>query len=136
MRWATAALSMDWPSYKALCDRPDVLSRWTIERTVELLETPGVEPHPLATVLRGLLASAPLPRPADHSGPPATDMFLAALDAPGVAAARAAVEQAAGDGRLAAVLGGRSTVGFVAAWREYAGVFDAAAGSRGPGSGA
>jgi len=127
---------MDWPSYKVLCDRPDVLSRWTIERTVELLESPGGEAHPLATALRGMLASAPLPRPADHSGPPATDMFAAALDAQGVAAACAAVEQAAADGRLAEVLGGRSPVGFVAAWREYAQVFGDCAEPRAPGGGA
>jgi len=127
---------MDWPSYKALCDRPDVLSRWTLERTVELLEAPGGEPHPLARALREVLAASPLPRPADHSGPPATDMFLAALDAQGVLAACAAVEQAAGEGRLAAVLGGRSTVGFVAAWREFAQVFAASAGPRERGGGA
>lgn len=126
---------MDWPSYKALCDRPDVLSRWTIERTLELLEASPDEALPLASALRGLLASAPLPRPADHSGPPATDMFVAALDAQGVAVACAMVEQAAGEGRLAAVLGGRSTVGFVAAWREYARVFGASIEPRPPGGG-
>jgi hypothetical protein len=117
--------AMDWPRYRALCDRPNVCSRWMLERTLVLLE-----PGPVAAALEGILGTEPLPRPADHFGPPATDMFLAELDSAAVAATYAAVRQAAAAGALAAVLGPRSPTGFVAAWREFAlfvGALDTAA---------
>ena len=107
--------AMDWPRYRALCDRPDVCSRWMLERTLALLE-----PGPVAAALERILATEPLPRPADHFGPPATDMFRTDLDAAVVVATYAAVRQAAATGGLAAVLGPRSPAGFVAAWREFA----------------
>jgi hypothetical protein len=107
--------AMDWPRYRALCDRPDVCSRWMLERTLALLES-----GPAAAELARILAAEPLPRPADHFGPPATDMFVAELDAVLVAATYAAIRDAAAAGRLAAVLGARSPTGFVAAWREFA----------------
>lgn len=113
--------TMEWSCYKALCDRPDVLSRWMLERTVELLER--AEParrHGLVDAVRVVLAGEPLPRPVDHSGPPATDMFAARLNDRVVHATLAEVEDAAAKGWLAGLLGGRSPVGFVAAWREYA----------------
>jgi hypothetical protein len=117
--------AMDWPRYRALCDRPDVCSRWMLERTLALLG-----PGPVTAALQRILATEPVPRPADHFGPPATDMFLAELDAAAVAVTYAAVRQAAAAGALAAVLGPRSPTGFVAAWREFAlfvGALDATA---------
>ena len=110
---------MDWARYKALCDRPDVCSRALLERTLALLE----EGEP-ARAVRGVLDSAPLPRPPGHKGPPVTDMFLADLDPACVAAIHAAVMEAAESGRLAAVLGPASTAGFVAAWREFVALGD------------
>lgn len=112
---------MKWSRYKALCDRPDVLSRWMLERTVELLErdTPA-RCDGLADAMRAVLGSEPLPRPVDHLGPPATDMFAAGLDASVVHATLAVVDAAAAQGWLAGVLGLRSAFGFVTAWREYA----------------
>ena len=112
---------MDWSRYKALCDRPDVLSRWMLERTVELLEraTPGPDDG-LLEAMRAVLGSEPLARPVDHSGPPATDMFRARLDVAVVHATLAEIDGAAAEGWLTAMLGRRSAVGFVTAWREYA----------------
>lgn len=75
---------MDWPAYKARCDSPEFWSRWLIERWLELL----AEASAVATVdgtadqraatsnaLERALCGARLPKPADHRGGPATDMF-------------------------------------------------------------
>jgi len=106
---------MDWPRYKALCDRPDVLSRWLLEQTLALLDV-----GPLADALRQILDAEPLARPPDHIGPAATDMFPAHLDAVRVREVLVEIERAAASGRLARVLGERSQAGFLAAWRDYA----------------
>lgn len=112
---------MEWSRYKVLCDRPDVLSRWLLERTIELLErATHARCEGLADALRAVLDSEPLPRPVDHSGPPATDMFGARLDVAVVHATLAEINGAAAEGWLTGVLGRRSAVGFLAAWREYA----------------
>jgi len=106
---------MDWPRYRRLCDRPDVCSRWMLERTIDLLED-----HPAAAALRQVLQTAPLARPADHRGPPDTDMFIAALEPGLVAAVLAVVSRRAAGNELATLLNGRSPAGFEAAWREFA----------------
>jgi hypothetical protein len=106
---------MDWARYKALCDRPDVCSRAFLELTLVVLDDGE---H--ARALRRVLDSTPLARPADHTGPPTTDMFLADLDAACVKAIYAAVLVAAESGRLAAVQARASPAGFLAAWREFA----------------
>jgi hypothetical protein len=117
-----------------------VLSRWTLERTIALLEgsaeaadaaavligdphdpSPGRPPQVPAAILRAVLATQPLPRPADHVGPAATDMFVTCLDSASVHGILAIVDRAMASGRLVEILEGRSPVGFVAAWREYAG---------------
>jgi hypothetical protein len=121
-----------------------VLSRWTLERTIALLERsaeaaasagPGGdlgEPGPWspsqapAAILRAVLATQPLPRPADHVGPAATDMFVTCLDVAFVHGILGIVDRATVSGRLVEVLEGRSPVGFVAAWREYAGFVERA----------
>ena len=115
-----------------------MLSRWTLARTIALLErsaeaaasaglggAPGApgswspSQAPAAT-LRAVLATQPLPRPADHVGPAATDMFVTSLDVAFVHGILGIVDRAMASGRLVEVLEGRSPVGFVAAWREYA----------------
>jgi hypothetical protein len=117
---------LDWARYKTLCDRPDVLSRWIVERTLVLLEAEAAAVPPrdagvaLAESLRGVLATEPLPRPVGHTGPAATYMFIARLDPHVVHGLLAAVERSATAGRLAEALGQRSPTGYLAAWREYA----------------
>ena len=68
-------VGIDWQRYKALCDRPDVLSRWMLEETATLL--PGETRSALLTILCG----TPFPKPPDHKGGEDTDMF--AVDLPG-----------------------------------------------------
>lgn len=98
---------MDWPTYKALCERPDVMPRAMLERTSALL------PTELADILRAARATTAWPKPADHKGNAATDMFTLALRPADARAILAAVETAAAHGR--------ATRAIVAAWREAQG---------------
>ena len=91
---------MDWPEYKALAQRPDVLPRALLTRTGALLSAP------LDATLRAAWPDAPFPKPADHKGGAETDLFKVTLS---VAAARAIVD---------AVEAAAVSQGVVAAWRE------------------
>ena len=95
---------MDWPAYKALCERPDVMPRAMLARTEALL------PPALAAGLRALQAQTPYPKPSDHKGDAATDMLPVSLRAGDADAILAAVEAAAATGG--------ATRGLVAAWGE------------------
>lgn len=127
---------MDWAHYRALCDRPDVVSRWLLETTLAALAdsdikldsraqtgSPQVASGQLAragSTLRTALAGAPLPRPPDHRGPTALDMFRLELPAEAARALLDQLESLAATGQLAGALAGRSATAFLAAWREYA----------------
>lgn len=106
---------MDWPTYKRLCDSPHCWSRWMLERSAALLEA-HAEPG-LAASVRAALDAAPLPKPADHRGPAATDMFVLRLDTAAAQRIRAIVAGAAAAGERTAE--GRGLGGFVEAWDEY-----------------
>lgn len=105
---------MDWTTYRALCDRGDVLSRFLLEHTARLLEEAGE--GALGARLAAHLEHEALPRPPGHKAGAEADFFRVRL----------AVEHAervlgAVDARLAVPghpLAGRRTA-FVAAWREY-----------------
>jgi len=105
---------MDWQRYKAICDAPDVCSRWLLEQTLELLDHDD-----LASRLRADMARAPIDKPADHRGGAATDMFAMTLSYDEVAALRELVERAAGAGATTSATRGRGLGGFIEAWREY-----------------
>lgn len=73
----------------------------------------------LEAVLRDALASQPLPKPADHRGGPATDMFIVSI-------ARDRLDEIVEDVRDAVEHDRRSTRtqarglgGFIAAWTEF-----------------
>jgi len=104
---------MDWDRYKALCDSPDVCSRWLLEQTVEL-----VEPA-LAHRLRGDMQAGPLPKPDDHEGGGETDMFQMSLGLEEVRAVRRRVKQAAAAGLTTSGTQGRGLGGFVETWLDY-----------------
>jgi limonene-1,2-epoxide hydrolase len=105
---------MDWERYKLLCDQPNVVSRWMLEQTLELLSEDDV-----AVILRAALTSQALAKPADHRGGEATNMYRLALSP-------AQRETIAGLVRLArdaeaetSKTTGRGLGGFVEAWDEY-----------------
>jgi hypothetical protein len=105
---------MDWQRYKALCDTPNVCSRWLLLQTLEL-----VRDDALAARLRDHLTGEPLPKPTDHRGAAETDMFPMSLELHEVRAVRALVEQAAGRGVTTSGTRSRGLGGFVEAWLEY-----------------
>ena len=104
-------MPIDWSTYKELCDRPNVLSRWMLTETASLLDVALRQ-----RVLDQL--GPPLPKPADHRGGTDTDMFKVALSAADVRAVRLAVERAEAAGTLTPRTQGRGLGGFVEAWRE------------------
>ncbi|MDZ7670188.1 MAG: hypothetical protein U5Q16_12470 [Gammaproteobacteria bacterium] len=105
---------MDWNRYKALCDTPDVCSRWLLEQTRELLDEPSLKFR-----LNDGLSAQPVPKPDDHEGDAATDMFQMDLSLPEVRALRRQIEAAAAEGRTSSGTRGRGLGGFVEAWLEY-----------------
>ncbi|MDH3644831.1 MAG: hypothetical protein OES38_22185 [Gammaproteobacteria bacterium] len=105
---------MDWDRYKLLCDQPNVVSRWMLEQTLELLA--GEE---IAAVLQGALASRPLAKPTDHRGGEATDMFVLNLPPVQRATIFQFVSAAADAGRVTSKTTERGLGGFVEAWGEY-----------------
>ena len=105
---------MNWTSYKALCDRPDVWSRWMLEQTRELLDGPA------RLCLAAALARSPLPKPADHKGGPATDMLVLQLTGQRRREVLEAVRCAVSAGRTTSAPRDRGLGGFVESWQEYA----------------
>ena len=61
---------MRWEVYKQRCEQPDVVSRWMIEQTAELLDA-GLRERLLAE-----LAEKPMPPPRGHLGDTRADMFV------------------------------------------------------------
>ncbi len=114
---ADAGDQAEWADYRALCDRPDVMSRWILERTAALFEGSGA--LDLAAALREVLVAAPLLRPKDHRGPESLDMFRFTLPAGRLAAFAEELEQLLARSDLAQILGVRSVIGFEVAWREF-----------------
>ena len=105
---------MDWASYKRLCDRPDIWSRWMLIQTRELLDAP------LAALLDAATSRESVAKPDDHTGGAHTDMFVLRLSRASRRAVLQAVQAACESGRTTSATGARGLGGFVAAWREYA----------------
>lgn len=104
---------MNWADYRRLCDRPDVVSRFLLEQTAELIGSGS-----LSERLNTLLASTPIEKPAGHRGPRASDMFVADLDVEAVRAIAVEVERAVAGGRTTSGTRERGLGGFLEAWRE------------------
>lgn len=102
---------MNWACYRRRCEAPQVLSRWLLERTARLVG------DPLARPLREVAAGTPLPKPRDHKGGAATDMFETRLDRATAAAILGGVYTAAGLAPNDAPAG--PLKGVVIAWQEY-----------------
>lgn len=104
---------MDWDAYKRRCDTPDVISRWMLEQTAELLE------GALRVEVEAALTGLPLPKPDDHKGGAATDMFQLELKPQQVLAVHARVVRAVTTGEVTSGTRNRGLGGFEEAWREY-----------------
>lgn len=106
-------LALDWDAYKRLCDTPDVISRWMLEQTAELLE------GALRAELEATLSGPSLPKPDDHKGNAATDMFQLRLARQQVVAVHERVARAVVAGESTSGTRARGLGGFEEAWREY-----------------
>jgi len=108
---------MDWETYKVLCDRPWVVSRWMLEQTRELLLAGGHTAE--AAILRASLEADAIAKPEDHRGGRDTDMFELRLQAGEVHAIARLVADAVRSGRTTRATAARGLGGFVEAWEEY-----------------
>lgn len=107
-------MTLDWETYKTLCDRGDVLSRFLLTETVSILDAAGE--REAAEQLRVVLAGVPLPKPPGFKGGAATDCFQVALCPAVLHVILDAVATAWSSGARTA--SGRHLGGFVEAWRE------------------
>jgi hypothetical protein len=100
---------------------PEMWSRWMLNETIALLgEQVGEQSHlaqSLQESLQEAMRQAPLAKPDDHRGGPATDMFELSLDSAEVGEIVAVIEQAIQ--RETKTSGGRSLGGFGEAWQEF-----------------
>jgi hypothetical protein len=108
---------MDWQEYTALCNRPDIWSRWMIEQSIEVLEQ--LEQTELQVPLRDALGAPPFGKPADHKGGAEVNMYRVSC--------AIALRKAILDAMVVAKEAGMTTSGtrtrglggFEEAWREY-----------------
>ena len=108
---------MDWPAYKACCDRPDYWSRWMLLQCRELI-APLADPA-LIAMLDDALGSAPLERPVGFKGP--QDLHMHRLVMPHAARAQVLelMQRMVAQGVTTPATRTRGLGGFVEAWREY-----------------
>lgn len=66
---------MDWSTYKQICDRYTVMSRWMLTQSAILLS------KPLVRLLAERTSAQPIEKPVGHKGGAATDMFQIGLSA-------------------------------------------------------
>ncbi len=105
---------MDWANYRMLCDRGDVLSRYLLGCTIDLLA--DADEASLVQELLRVLAEDPLPKPPDHRAGAASDFFLVELE-PAAARRILQVVVAAREAGWRTEAG-RGLGGFVEAWQE------------------
>lgn len=105
---------MDWDRYKQLCDQPNVVSRWMLEQTLELVASDRV-----AGVLREALNQMPLRKPPDHLAGEATSMYVLALSVLQLERIVRLVRAARDARRVTSQTTRRGLGGFVEAWGEY-----------------
>lgn len=100
---------MDWATYRSLCDQGNVLSRYLLACTIDLLA--AADEALLAQELQQVLVADPLPKPADHRAGAAADFFIVELEPVMIRRILTVV--------LAARKTGRPLGGFAEAWQEF-----------------
>ncbi|MDZ7825106.1 MAG: hypothetical protein U5R48_02565 [Gammaproteobacteria bacterium] len=107
---------MDWNRYRELCDQGDVLSRWLLTGTADLLRRDGEAS--LADWLESHLEHEPLPKPEAHLGGAETDFFRVTPDLARVQRIVDHVARAAADPERR-LPGDRGFGGVTEAWTEF-----------------
>lgn len=108
-------MKVDWASYRETCDRGDVLSRYLLTGTIDLLA--AAEEAMLAQRLQHILGEDPLTKPLGHRAGSAADFFVLKLELASARRILEVVRAARGAGQRTAA--GRSLGGFAEAWQEY-----------------
>ncbi len=109
---------MDWSTYKRICDQPDVMTRWSLQRTLAL-----VDDGQLAQQTRELMASAPIDKPSGHKGDASTDCFALDFDSAVVERVIRVLQS------LAAESDDRQIRHLATVWEEYLGVLEGPGGT-------
>ncbi len=104
---------MDWSTYKKVCDKPNVLSRWLIQQTSAVC---GVE---IKQCLSSILKTVPLEKPEDHKGGDVLDMFQTDFSQTKVQDIVAQVSAACDAGLQTTGAVERDYLGILRAWHEY-----------------
>ena len=106
------SISDAWNEYRHLCDQPNVLSRWMLEQTIQLINDPALT-QPLASVIVG----TPLGKPADQYQNSLTDMFVVSMTKHQLEPIVVEVRRAVAENRTLPT--GRGLGGFEESWSEY-----------------
>ena len=104
---------MDWSSYKKICDKPNVLSRWLLQQTSAVCNTE------IKQCLDSILRTVPLEKPKDHKGGEVLDMFQTDFSQSQVEDITAQVAAACDAGIQTTGPVARDYLGILRAWQEY-----------------
>lgn len=105
---------MDWQTYKEITDRPEVMSRWMLEQSAELV------PKALAHRMLQHVRLAPVAKPLGYKGTRHVDMFELDLAAEDVRQILACVRAAVAAERTTSGTRDRGLGGFLPAWQALA----------------
>ncbi len=110
---------MDWATYKALCNQPDVWSRWMLEQSEELLTL--LAENELCLLLHNARSAQPLPMPEDHrlQGHQPVQMFQLRLPQAVRRQILAVMQRAKVRGLFTEATRERGLGGFCEAWQEF-----------------
>ncbi len=104
---------MDWSTYKKVCDKPNVLSRWLLQQTSAVCD---IE---IKQCLNSILKTVPLKKPSDHKGGEVLDMFQTDFSRAEVQNITVQVSTACDAGMQTTGPVVRDFQGILRAWQEY-----------------
>lgn len=104
---------MDWSSYKKVCDKPNVLSRWLLQQTSMVCDTE------IKQCFESILKTVPLEKPEDHKGGQMLDMFQTNFSQAEVRNISVQVAAACDAGIQTTGPVVRDYLGILRAWHEY-----------------
>jgi hypothetical protein len=104
---------VDWSSYKKICDKPNVLSRWLLQQTSAVCD------GEVKQCIESILKTVPLEKPEDHKGGEMLDMFQTDFSQSQVEDITAQVVSACDAGIQTTGVVERDYLGILRAWQEY-----------------
>ena len=104
---------MDWSTYKIICDKPNVLSRWLLQQTAAVCDAE------IKQCFESILKTVPLEKPSDHKGGEVLDMFQTDFSQAKVRNISVQVAAACDAGIQTSGPVVRDYLGILRAWQEY-----------------